>query len=170
MEAMRDDGARGTDARGARVSDHAWNCVLSTMVASERYIAQLRAQMGLSSNEMHALLALHVDGSCSISELAGKVSLSRPTMTSLVDRLHDLGWVHRRAHATDRRKVIVATTDHFDATLVERSTTWRHRLRNLASSHADWAGAEGLIGELGAIAHRSAWQLSHGDEVTSRHP
>lgn len=145
--------------------DNAWSDVLALMVASERYVAQLRARLHLSGNEMHALLALHTDGPSTISELSSKVQLSRPTMTSMVDRLHLLGWLERSAHATDRRKVIVTASPEFTRALLEHSTPWRHRLRNVASSRDDWPAALDLMAEVRKVALRSAWQLSNGDGV-----
>jgi DNA-binding MarR family transcriptional regulator len=151
--------AQFPDTDSDRGSDSAWFEVLSLMVASETYVAQLRGSLGLSANEMNALLALHVDGPCAISDLASRIRLTRPALTTMVERMLKQGWITRGTHDTDRRKVIISTTRRFDEELLARSTSWRHRLRNLASASDHWQSLPLLLDDVAQIAIRSASEL-----------
>src|SRR6476661_3274929 len=81
----------------------AWMHGLRLAAASERFIAQLRASLGLSSNEMNALLLLHEDGACTMSELAGRIRISRAALSTLARRLERGGWVVLTPDRHDRR-------------------------------------------------------------------
>jgi DNA-binding MarR family transcriptional regulator len=138
----------------------AWRHALRLAAASEQYIAQLRGTMQLSSNEMNVLLLLHDGGSCTMTELATRVRLTRPALTSLVDRLVESGWVERSHDPGDRRRVLVALTDRFETELVHASRPWRQRLQNLAADDPSaWERLRDDIERLCAIAARSALEL-----------
>jgi DNA-binding MarR family transcriptional regulator len=138
----------------------AWRHALRLAAASEHYIAQLRASMGLSSNEMNTLLLLHDGGACTMTELSHRVRLTRPALTALVDRLERNGWVQRMSDRGDRRRVIVTLTERFEDELVNESHPWRQRLHNLASADLDaWSRLLAHIDELCHIAARSAVEL-----------
>jgi DNA-binding MarR family transcriptional regulator len=151
-------------------ADDAWQHVITFMASAESYTAQLRAQLGLSANEMNALMSLHVQGSCAVSELARRVQLSRPAMTTLIDRLLARGWVERTAHPGDRRKVIIDLADRFEQELHAASRTWRQRLTNFASSRDDWADIVELIGELSLVGRRSADELAAQSRASITRP
>ena len=65
--------------------------------------------MGLGLTDMLALYHL-ANEPLSAGELRDRVGLSTGSVTALVDRLIAEGLVHRRAHPTDRRAVIVEMT------------------------------------------------------------
>jgi DNA-binding MarR family transcriptional regulator len=138
----------------------AWRHALRFAAASETLIAQLRARMGLSSNEMNVLLLLHDGGACTMTELSNRVRLTRPALTALVDRLEADGWIARGRDEGDRRRVIVEQTERFEAELVAGSHGWRQRLQNLASSdRGAWERLRSDIDQLCHIASRSALEL-----------
>jgi DNA-binding MarR family transcriptional regulator len=72
----------------------------------------------LSRTEVGLLAALS-DGPRRITELAQLEQLAQPTMTLLVKRLEEQGWVHRERHADDGRVVMVSLTDAGSEALVE---------------------------------------------------
>ena len=45
-----------------------------------------------------------------ITQLAGKTSLEKSTLTSMLDRLEDAGYVARVASPDDRRKILIRRT------------------------------------------------------------
>lgn len=138
----------------------AWRDALRLAAASEQHIAQLRARMGLSSNEMNALLLLHDGGACITSELADRIRLSRPALTALVDRLEATGWVTRRNDPGDRRRVVVELTERFEQELLDRSHPWRQRLHDLAATDPEaWRRLRDDIDQLCHIAASSATEL-----------
>lgn len=118
----------------------AWTHALRLAAGLETYVAQLRGALGISSNEMNALLILWDGGDTPMTRLADRIALSRPALTTLVDRLETDGWVERRPDARDRRQVLVRLTDRFETELVTASHAWRQRLQNHASATAGWAG------------------------------
>jgi len=90
----------------------AWSALL---VAHRRLTdeldAELRAGMDLSLDEFDLLHQIERAGApLKMSELAAQVLISRPTMSRVVDRLVQSGWVDRRGDAVDRRVVRVTLT------------------------------------------------------------
>jgi DNA-binding MarR family transcriptional regulator len=72
----------------------------------------------ISRTEAGALHAL-TSAPRRITELAELEGLAQPTMTLLVQRLEQRGWVKRERHAGDGRVVLVSVTDAGRATLDE---------------------------------------------------
>ncbi len=144
----------------AQAPNDAWRLALRLAAASEQYIAQLRASMGLSSNEMNVLLLLHDGGACTMTELSHRVRLTRPALTTLVDRLETRDWVHRLTDPDDRRRVIVSLTDRFEVDVVDASHPWRQRLQDLATlDPTAWERLRRDIEELCRISVHSAFEL-----------
>jgi DNA-binding MarR family transcriptional regulator len=89
----------------------------------------------LSVGQLSVLGALYRNGECSIGELASHERVQPPSMTRTVTCLADEGYVVRRAHATDRRQVLVALADKGLETLNadrRRRDAWlAQRLREL---------------------------------------
>ena len=138
----------------------AWRHAVRLAASLEHYIAQLRASLQLSSNEMNVLLLLHDGGACAMTELSHRVRLTRPALTSLVDRLEAAGWLTRSGDAGDRRRVIVSLTSKFEEQFLAASHDWRQRLQNHASADpAGWSRLRGDIDAICRIAERSAIEL-----------
>lgn len=72
----------------------------------------LYAAQGLSVGEAPVLeyLAKHKDEEKTPSDLADRLSYTRPRMTRILDSLVDKGFVERRNDPTDRRRVLVKIT------------------------------------------------------------
>jgi DNA-binding MarR family transcriptional regulator len=73
----------------------------------ERTFPDLR----LTQAEAHVLAYLADHAPCSINDLHYSFGHKRSTLTSLLDRLEDRGWIRRSAHPTSRRLVVVLLTD-----------------------------------------------------------
>lgn len=146
----------------------AWRHGLRLAAASERLVAQLRARLRLSSNEMNVLLLLHDGGACSMTELSRQARILRAATSTLVDRLVGDGWVTRVGDHRDRRRVLVAPTDRFEDALLEVSHAWRQRLRNLASASEAWPLVVPHLDHICDIAATSARELR--EELTRRDP
>jgi DNA-binding MarR family transcriptional regulator len=138
---------------------NAWRHALRLAAGLETYVAQLRCELGISSNEMNALLLLWDGGDCSMTQLADRIALSRPALTSLIDRLEQDGWVERQADSRDRRQVLVCLTDRFEQQLVDGSHAWRQRLQNHASATSDWRGVVAHVMRLREVSTISAREL-----------
>ena len=71
--------------------------------------AQVRAR-GLSSIEWRVLATLHDSEPRTVSQLAQEVLSKQPTVTKLVQRMAEQGWVALQADANDQRRTLVAAT------------------------------------------------------------
>ena len=78
----------------------------------DRWIEGLCRHVGISRSDYDALQALDEYGSLTPSELGALLTLTSGAVTALIDRLEKLGWASRHRHPSDRRKVIVALTQH----------------------------------------------------------
>jgi len=63
--------------------------------------------IGINQTDLICLNVLFRRGAMSAGQLATLVGLTAAAMTTVVDRLERGGYVHRRADATDRRRVVV---------------------------------------------------------------
>ena len=71
--------------------------------------AHVRAA-GLSSIEWRVLAILHDSDPLTVSQLAQEVLAKQPTVTKLVQRMAEQGWLALRADANDQRCTLVAAT------------------------------------------------------------
>ncbi len=62
-------------------------------------------------HDLAILNMLALNGPMPASELAGRLSSTRPQMTQFIDRLADKGAVSRKSDSSDRRRVRVEITD-----------------------------------------------------------
>jgi DNA-binding MarR family transcriptional regulator len=71
--------------------------------------AHVRAA-GLSSIEWRVLATLHDSEPLTVSQLAREVLSKQPTVTKLVQRMADQGWVALLADPTDQRRTLVGAS------------------------------------------------------------
>src|SRR5213075_1735796 len=71
--------------------------------------AHVRAA-GLSSIEWRVLATLHDGEPLTISQLAHEVLSKQPTITKLVQRMGEQGWVRLQADPSDQRRTLVTAT------------------------------------------------------------
>lgn len=75
----------------------------------KEFDAHVRAA-GLSSIEWRVLATLHDGGPLTISQLAHEVLSKQPTVTKLVQRMSEQGWVALQADPADQRRTLVSAT------------------------------------------------------------
>ena len=100
-------------------------------------------QVDLSLPQYRMLVFLAEGGSAAASALAGKLGVSRPSVTALVDGLVARGLAERTADAIDRRRVAHAVTPAGLAILDRADEVVEARLAELARSIPDDAGRAG---------------------------
>lgn len=81
----------------------------ATHAFSKDFDAHLRAA-GLSPIEWRVLATLHAAGPLAVSELAQQVIAKQPTVTKLVQRMCEQGWVRLQADPADQRRTLVEAT------------------------------------------------------------
>ena len=100
-----------------------------TWVEYKRFWREL-SNHKLTPSQFHVLMAIKEHGvSCSMSRLADETNQVSATMTGIVDRLAERGWVERRRNLTDRRTVLVHLTEEGKANL---DTVYQDRCSILA--------------------------------------
>jgi DNA-binding MarR family transcriptional regulator len=75
----------------------------------KEFDAQVRAA-GLSSIEWRVLATLHDGPPLTVSRLAREVLSKQPTVTKLVQRMHEQGWLAFEADPADQRRTLVSVT------------------------------------------------------------
>src|SRR5205814_840683 len=75
----------------------------------KEFEGQVRAA-GLSSIEWRVLATLHDGGPLTVSQLAREVLAKQPTVTKLVQRMNEQGWVAVQADPADQRRTFVGAT------------------------------------------------------------
>jgi DNA-binding MarR family transcriptional regulator len=108
-----------------------------------RLSRRLRQQAagGITPSQLSALSTVAKRGEMSLGELAGIERIAPPTMTRIVARLEERGWLERRVDASDRRvaKVAVTSTGQslLDETRNRRDAFLAARLQSLSPEELD---------------------------------
>lgn len=90
---------------------------VNNQVAMLNYRVGARVRMrGL---DLDCLDLISVHGPLSPSELARRSGIHRATVTGILDRLEDSGWVRRERDAADRRAVVVRARPERSGELIE---------------------------------------------------
>ena len=117
----------------------------------KEFDAHVRAA-GLSPIEWRVLATLHDGEPITISQLAQEVLSKQPTVTKLVQRMCEQGWLALQADAADHRRTLVLATTagkRLARPLVEKARAHETAmLRTLAASEK--AALKKLLGKLAA--------------------
>lgn len=146
-----------------RTADGPLQLLNSFVLAYESVHAGWRQTLSISANERLALSYLWDCGPLTMSELGERIPLSRAAITTLSDRLENLGYLRRVADTNDRRRTMLHPTpkprdqlQHLISPLEaswteflagfdesERATIERfmQRGRELLHTHSDWVRA-----------------------------
>lgn len=116
--------------------------------------AQHLRALRLSPSAYHVLVVLRTEpqGALQLSALADRLSITRASMSGLIDRLEAKALVARRPHARDGRRILVSLTDAGTALLDERGATFESMLQGLFANltHADQQQLLRLLQRTGA--------------------
>lgn len=95
------------------------------------------ARFGISRTDLRCIDVLRVAGSLTASELADAVGLTSGGLSIALERLERAGYVSRRRHPDDRRKVIVEATAAVAPLEVEIFGALGKRVAAVISSYDD---------------------------------
>lgn len=70
------------------------------------------SRFGISRTDLRCIDVLRTTGPLTASELARAVGLTSGGLSIALERLEHSGFIRRRSHPDDRRKVLVETTSH----------------------------------------------------------
>ena len=111
-----------------------------------RQVALALADLDLSPSQYRLLLFLS-EGNAAASAVAGRLAVSRPSVTALADGLERRGLLQRKSDPSDRRRVAHELTDAGKEALGAADTAVADRISGIAAhldaDHADQA-LEGL--------------------------
>ncbi|RVU15230.1 MarR family transcriptional regulator [Methylobacterium oryzihabitans] len=82
------------------------------------YSAAVARRLGISSSDLECLDVIATRQPVTAGALAGATGLTTGAITGVVDRLEAAGLARRTRPETDRRKVLISTTDAFLAEVV----------------------------------------------------
>ncbi len=74
------------------------------------YIHRELSEIAISQAEAHVLSHLSAHGPCSIADVHHSFGHRRSTLTSILNRLEDRGWIAREIHPDDRRSYLLRLT------------------------------------------------------------
>jgi DNA-binding MarR family transcriptional regulator len=117
--------------------------VRDLVLAGERFRARAGRRRGLSPTSVTVMTTLLLDGARGPSELAGLLDITTASVTELIDRLEGLGFVLRRPHPGDRRRLLIELTDRGEREIEEVFEAFTARVEG--SSGAMDAGAREVV-------------------------
>ena len=79
--------------------------------AVDLHSKDLLKKYGMTGPQLLILKEISLSNEISVSEIAKSVSLSQATVTDILVRLEQQGYIHRRRGETDKRKVYVEVTE-----------------------------------------------------------
>ena len=100
--------------------------------------------LSLTQAEAHILAHLADSGDCTISELHQAFAHQRSTLTSILDRLAERGFIVRESDATDRRTFRVRLTPN-GAKAAGKVSAWLERLERAVLTRVTAAELRGFI-------------------------
>jgi DNA-binding MarR family transcriptional regulator len=114
---------------------------------------------GMNLGQARTLFHLRQQGPTRVTDLAQLERVRQPTMSALIAKMEELGWVRRATHQDDRRVVLVHLTEGGGAVLDEleasRDAILKSCLRSLSAlDRAALAAALPVLHRLIDKAHR----------------
>ena len=81
------------------------------MQAGELFTKELNKTYQVSAPQLHCLLALHENGPLPPSHIARHIMVKSSTVTGIIDRLEQKGFVERLRNSPDRRVITIQLTE-----------------------------------------------------------
>ncbi|MGW0891576.1 MarR family winged helix-turn-helix transcriptional regulator [Saccharopolyspora sp. NPDC002578] len=143
--------------------------VRSFIGAAQELTVRTAHDMGMNLSDMTAIMALSEHGPMGVAELAGRLGVSSPATTVLVNRLERVGYVERVRDTRDRRRVRITDTPSGRAATQQ---TWLPAILEIDAvcwslSESDQALARELLGRLTTVmTHRDRSCAADTDTAT----
>jgi DNA-binding MarR family transcriptional regulator len=122
-------------------TESALRAIRRLLRAAEMSEKQLAAATGLTPSQLVVLQDVARRGETTAGAIAKAVQFSQATVTSLVDRLVDRGFVVRSRRENDRRMVWVSLTERGEAMLSSAPDIMQDRFRHRFAQLPDWEQA-----------------------------
>jgi len=119
--------------------------------ATEFSARSLARATGLTPSQLIVLNMVDHLGDATPTDLARNASLTLATMTTLVDKLEDRGFITRRRDEADRRRMLIRITKAGKKTLAESPDALQQQFQKRFEALVDWEQAS-LIAALEKVA------------------
>jgi DNA-binding MarR family transcriptional regulator len=153
-----DDEETMTDAESASPDDLGDALITAMERTISRYQRSLRHAIEqaegpgrLTMPQLRCLQAITADGTALTTQLARRMNVAVPTMTSMIDGLTERGLVGRHPDPVDRRQVRIVMTDEGRAVLARYQKIVHARLRTLLA-HLTTAQKKRLLAAMDDVA------------------
>jgi DNA-binding MarR family transcriptional regulator len=146
--------------RGERIEYIASSLLSRAAVLVRLLVKQVRIQeISRTEGEVLGILS---DGPRRITELAELEGVAQPTMTLMIKRLEDRGWVERAGLPQDGRVVMAVVTDSgravFEAFALQFRTAMRTDLEGLSDAELGaLSAATETLGKFVDVLQRTGW-------------
>jgi homoprotocatechuate degradation regulator HpaR len=103
------DVASGTPA-SATLSTHRRHLALELLASRERFMQHFRPLLthhSLTEQQWRVMRALAANGDMEPGELTKRCVILKPSLTGILSRMEQLGWIERAAHPGDQRRSVV---------------------------------------------------------------
>ena len=131
------------------------------VASNDALAAQFRRGWGLNAHEMQAISTLWDFGRMTMTELGRRIPLSRAAVTTLTDRLENLGFVRRLPDPADRRRILLEVTQQVEREIARVQGHWSSRVVEYVRGldPATWAAAVDVLAHLRDLAREEAAEL-----------
>ena len=114
---------------------------------------------GLTGPQLLILKELSEQDSCPVGYLAKLVSLSHATVTEIIDRLENKGYVKRQKSKQDKRKILISLNPSAEEILVQNPTLIQEQFIVEFSKLPDWEQSL-ILSNFQKVAH-----LMHAENI-----
>lgn len=103
-------GTGKTSAAGDTVSTHRRHLALELLATRERFMQHFRpvlTQHNVTEQQWRVIRALAANGEMEPGEITRRCVILKPSLTGILRRMEELGWIKRQGHADDLRRSVV---------------------------------------------------------------
>lgn len=112
----------------------------------------LARESGMTTSQLVVLQILKSQGEMTARQIAQSMNLTQATVTSLLDRLQDRGWITRRRGEQDRRRVHVRLSPEGERQLERTPQSLQERFVGQFSALQSWEQTA-ILATLQRVAH-----------------
>ena len=98
---------------GEAVSTHRRHLALELLATRERFMQHFRpvlTQHNVTEQQWRVVRALAANGAMEPGEITKRCVILKPSLTGILSRMEELGWIKRQSHADDLRRSVVRLT------------------------------------------------------------
>jgi homoprotocatechuate degradation regulator HpaR len=100
-------------AAGDAVSTHRRHLALELLATRERFMQHFRPVLtkhDVTEQQWRVIRALAANGEMEPGEITRRCVILKPSLTGILSRMEELGWIKRQSHAGDLRRSVVRLT------------------------------------------------------------